>query len=226
MSAAKRTPVSSPVSASTSESTPVVDTTSVPASAHVLAVTPTPLNGTTEKNFSVEKYFSFKRGSSKSRRSSVLGTRSQTVLGLSSMVRRCSKPTVVSPWTTRMESLKTRSPRLPSRMSPSPQLELVVKTIRTLPRRSVREVQVMQQEALAISSERDATRTDDTVREPWMPSESVIKDRYGALVPPNEIPLYFDNRIVDDAEAAAKHYDNLTNLRRDYYISRFHELRY
>ncbi|OWY97290.1 hypothetical protein PHMEG_00032224 [Phytophthora megakarya] len=61
MSAAKETPVSSPVSASivasTSESTPVVDSASVPASAHVLTVTPTPLSGTTEKNFSVDKYF-------------------------------------------------------------------------------------------------------------------------------------------------------------------------
>ncbi|OWZ02999.1 hypothetical protein PHMEG_00025344 [Phytophthora megakarya] len=88
---------------------------------------------------------------------------------------------------------------LEARMSPIPRLRLavLVKTIRTLPRRSVREVQVIQLEALAITSERDATRTDDTVREPWMPSKSVIRDRYGALVPPNEIPLYVDNRIVD-----------------------------
>ncbi|OWY96963.1 LOW QUALITY PROTEIN: hypothetical protein PHMEG_00032629 [Phytophthora megakarya] len=33
-------------------------------------------------------------------------------------------------------------------------------------------------------------------------------------------------RIVDDAEAAAKHFNNSTNQRRDYYISLFHELRY
>ncbi|OWY95940.1 hypothetical protein PHMEG_00033919, partial [Phytophthora megakarya] len=54
-------------------------------------------------------------------------------------------------------------------------------------------------EALAITSDqRDATRTDDTVRAPWMPSEEVIKDRYGAMVAPNPVALYFDNRIVDD----------------------------
>ncbi|OWZ10201.1 hypothetical protein PHMEG_00016987 [Phytophthora megakarya] len=82
-------------------------------------------------------------------------------------------------------------------------------------------------EALAITSEqRDATRTDDTVREPWMPSKKAIDDRYGATVPPNEIPLYVDNRLVDDAEAAAKHFEPTTNQRRDYYISLFHELRY
>ncbi|OWZ18388.1 hypothetical protein PHMEG_0007526 [Phytophthora megakarya] len=42
-----------------------------------------------------------------------------------------------------------------------------------------------------------------------MPSESVIKDRYRSMVPPNEIPLY-----------------SMTNERRDYYISLWHELRY
>ncbi|OWZ13590.1 hypothetical protein PHMEG_00013051 [Phytophthora megakarya] len=118
---------------------------------------------------------------------------------------------------------------VPSRMSPSPRLEIavLVKTIRTLLRRSVREVKVMQLEALAITSEqRDATRTDDTVREPWMPSERVIKDRYGAIVPPNPIPLYIDNRIVADAEAVTKHFVPETNQRRDYYISLLHELRY
>ncbi|OWZ14716.1 hypothetical protein PHMEG_00011760, partial [Phytophthora megakarya] len=72
----------------------------------------------------------------------------------------------------------------------------------------------------------DGTRTNDTVREPWKPSEEVIKDRYGASVPPNSITLYFDNRIVDDAEAAAKHLEPGTDQRRDYYISLFHELRY
>ncbi|OWZ04408.1 LOW QUALITY PROTEIN: hypothetical protein PHMEG_00023698 [Phytophthora megakarya] len=82
-------------------------------------------------------------------------------------------------------------------------------------------------EALAITSEKlDDTRTVDSVRDPWMLSESVIKDRYGNKVPPNEIPLYVDNRIVDDAEAAAKHFEPTTNQRRDYYISLFHELRY
>ncbi|OWZ04794.1 hypothetical protein PHMEG_00023246 [Phytophthora megakarya] len=82
-------------------------------------------------------------------------------------------------------------------------------------------------EALAITTEqRDATRTDDTVRKHWMPSERVIKDRYGATVAPNPMPLYVNNQIVDDPEAAAKHFMPDTNQRRDYYISLFHELRY
>ncbi|OWY99185.1 LOW QUALITY PROTEIN: hypothetical protein PHMEG_00029862 [Phytophthora megakarya] len=81
-------------------------------------------------------------------------------------------------------------------------------------------------EALAITSEqRDVTRTDNTVREPWMSSKKVIDDRYGAMVPPTEIPLYVDTRIVDDAEAASKHFEPTTNQGRDYYISLFHELR-
>ncbi|OWZ17200.1 hypothetical protein PHMEG_0008895 [Phytophthora megakarya] len=59
MSAAQRAPVSSLVSASTVASTPapVLTSASVSASSHVSAVTPTPLSGTTEKNFSVDKYF-------------------------------------------------------------------------------------------------------------------------------------------------------------------------
>ncbi|OWZ15104.1 hypothetical protein PHMEG_00011310 [Phytophthora megakarya] len=59
-----------------------------------------------------------------------------------------------------------------------------------------------------------------------MPSESVITARYGCTVPPNVIPLYVDNRIVDDAEAASKHFEPMMNQRRDYYISLFYELRY
>ncbi|OWZ01319.1 hypothetical protein PHMEG_00027318 [Phytophthora megakarya] len=82
-------------------------------------------------------------------------------------------------------------------------------------------------EALAITSEqRDVMRTDGSVHEPWMPSESVITARHGCTVPPNEIPLYVDNRIADDAEAASKHFEPMANQRRDYYISLFHELRY
>ncbi|OWY94514.1 hypothetical protein PHMEG_00035725, partial [Phytophthora megakarya] len=69
-------------------------------------------------------------------------------------------------------------------------------------------------------------RIADSVREPWMPSESVINDRYGSMVPPNEIPLYVDNRMVADAEAASKRFEPTTNQRRDYYISLFHEVRY
>ncbi|OWZ23937.1 LOW QUALITY PROTEIN: hypothetical protein PHMEG_0001121 [Phytophthora megakarya] len=114
--------------------------------------------------------------------------------------------------------------------------------IRTLNLRSVREADAVPStpEALVITSDspaitpdppvvpseqRDAPRTDDSVREPWMPSESVITARYERTVPPNMILLYVDSRIVDDAEVASKHFKPMTNQRRDYFISRFHELR-
>ncbi|OWZ03174.1 hypothetical protein PHMEG_00025140 [Phytophthora megakarya] len=79
---------------------------------------------------------------------------------------------------------------------------------------------------VVLSEQRDAQRTGDSVRDPSKPSESVISARYGRTVPPNVIPLYVDSRIVDDAEAASKHFEPMTNQRRDYYISLFHELRY
>ncbi|OWY99803.1 hypothetical protein PHMEG_00029137 [Phytophthora megakarya] len=187
MSASLRTPVSSPVSASTLVSTPVVDSASaptsasVPASAHVSAVTPTPLSGTTE-NFSVDKYFGLQ----------------EKKLELEAKQRSgAAKP----------DCLRYPSPRLG--------LAALVKMIRTLPRPS-------RLDALAITSEkRGVTRT-----ELWMPSKKVIEDRYGAMVPPNAIPSYVDNRIVDDAEADSKHFEPTTNQRRDCYISHFHELRY
>ncbi|OWZ14065.1 hypothetical protein PHMEG_00012510 [Phytophthora megakarya] len=69
--------------------------------------------------------------------------------------------------------------------------------------RSVSDAVPSRLEALVISlKQRDATRTDDSVRYPWIASERVITARYGYTVPPNEIPLYVDNRIVDDADAA------------------------
>ncbi|KAG2792119.1 hypothetical protein PC112_g23990 [Phytophthora cactorum] len=55
-----------------------------------------------------------------------------------------------------------------------------------------------------------------------MPSAS----RFGATSPPNPIPLYVCSAIVDDAEAAAQHFDPMTNQRRDYYIGLFHEIRW
>ncbi|OWY98670.1 hypothetical protein PHMEG_00030510 [Phytophthora megakarya] len=44
--------------------------------------------------------------------------------------------------------------------------------------------------------------------------------------PPNVIPLYVGSRIVDDTEAASKNFESMTNQRRDYCISLFHEPRY
>ncbi|KAG3040655.1 hypothetical protein PC121_g23533 [Phytophthora cactorum] len=59
-----------------------------------------------------------------------------------------------------------------------------------------------------------------------MPSASVIASRFGATSPPNPIPLYVCSAIVNDAEAAAQHFDRMTNQRCDYYIRFFHELRW
>ncbi|KAG3035399.1 hypothetical protein PC121_g21863 [Phytophthora cactorum] len=63
-------------------------------------------------------------------------------------------------------------------------------------------------------------------RAPWMPSASQIASRFGATSPPNPIPLCVYSAIIDDAEAAAQHFDPMTNQRRDYYIGLFHELRW
>ncbi|KAG2773461.1 hypothetical protein PC129_g24036 [Phytophthora cactorum] len=63
-----------------------------------------------------------------------------------------------------------------------------------------------------------------TERGPWMTSASGIASRFGATSPP--IPLYVCGAIIDDAEAAAQHFDPMTNQRRDYYIGLFHELRW
>ncbi|KAG3050944.1 hypothetical protein PI125_g26369 [Phytophthora idaei] len=69
-------------------------------------------------------------------------------------------------------------------------------------------------------------RSVPTERAPWMPSASEIASRFGATLPPNPIPLYVCSAIVDDAEAAAQHFDPMTNQRRDYFIRLFHELRW
>ncbi|KAG4047401.1 hypothetical protein PC123_g17236 [Phytophthora cactorum] len=61
---------------------------------------------------------------------------------------------------------------------------------------------------------------------PWMSSASEIASRFGATSPPNPIPLHMCSAIVDDAEAAAQHFDPMTNQRRDYFIGLFHELRW
>ncbi|RAW20259.1 hypothetical protein PC110_g23299, partial [Phytophthora cactorum] len=63
-------------------------------------------------------------------------------------------------------------------------------------------------------------------RAPWMPSASEIASRFGATSPPNQIPQYVCSAIIDDAEAAAQHFDPMTNQRHYYYIRLFHELRW
>ncbi|KAG3076050.1 hypothetical protein PI124_g14151 [Phytophthora idaei] len=69
-------------------------------------------------------------------------------------------------------------------------------------------------------------RSVSTEHAPWMPSASEIASRFGATSPPNPIPLYVYSTIVDDAEAAAQHFDPMTNQRRGYFIGLFHELRW
>ncbi|KAG3075393.1 hypothetical protein PI125_g21747 [Phytophthora idaei] len=69
-------------------------------------------------------------------------------------------------------------------------------------------------------------RSVPTERAAWMPSASEIASRFSATSPPNPIPLYVCSAIVDDAEAAAQHFDPMTNQRRDYFIGLFHELRW
>ncbi|KAG3047194.1 hypothetical protein PI125_g26878 [Phytophthora idaei] len=61
-------------------------------------------------------------------------------------------------------------------------------------------------------------RSVPTERAPWMPSASEIASRFGATSPPNPISLYVCSAIVDDADAdaAAQHFDPMTNQRRDY----------
>ncbi|KAG3062036.1 hypothetical protein PC122_g19432 [Phytophthora cactorum] len=69
-------------------------------------------------------------------------------------------------------------------------------------------------------------RSVPTERAPWMPSASEIDSRFGSTSPPNQIPLYVRSAIIDEAEAAAQHFDPMTNQRRDYFIGLFHELRW
>ncbi|KAG2876754.1 hypothetical protein PC119_g23710 [Phytophthora cactorum] len=69
-------------------------------------------------------------------------------------------------------------------------------------------------------------RSVPTERAPWMPRASEIASRLGATSPPNQTQMYVCSAIIDDAEAAAQHFDPMTNQRRDYYIGFIHELRW
>ncbi|KAG2783818.1 hypothetical protein PC116_g26487 [Phytophthora cactorum] len=69
-------------------------------------------------------------------------------------------------------------------------------------------------------------RSVPTERASWMPSASEITSRFSATSPPKQIPQYVCSAIIDDAEAAAQHFDPMTNQRHYYYIGRFHELRW
>ncbi|OWY98033.1 hypothetical protein PHMEG_00031307, partial [Phytophthora megakarya] len=244
MSAVKQTPVSSPVSASTvastpapvltsvstSVSTPVVDPASAPASSHVSALPPTLSGGTPGKKFSVDKYYELQDKKlelkAKQRAESAKLDSPKTIFdgswifsadgGIPVDYEDGELEDEVTPSSQAHESKPATGNRRPREDDSDASSS----------KRPRSESDAVPSRPLATTSERDLTRTDDTVREPWMPSQKVIDDRYGAQAPPNEIPLYVVDRIVDDTEAAAKHFDNSTNQRRDYYISLFHGLRY
>ncbi|KAG6943690.1 hypothetical protein JG688_00017480 [Phytophthora aleatoria] len=54
-------------------------------------------------------------------------------------------------------------------------------------------------------------RSVATERAPWIPSASEIASRFGATSISNLIPLKVCSAIKDDAEAAAQHFDPMTN---------------
>ncbi|KAE8901124.1 hypothetical protein PF003_g15049 [Phytophthora fragariae] len=70
-----------------------------------------------------------------------------------------------------------------------------------------------------------ASRTNP-VHDPWMPSPSEIRSRYGNTTPVSRHALYSCNAIVDDDVVKGLDFDPATDQRRDYYIGLFHELRF
>ncbi|KAE8892827.1 hypothetical protein PF003_g23066 [Phytophthora fragariae] len=64
------------------------------------------------------------------------------------------------------------------------------------------------------------------VRDPWMPSPSEIRSRYGNTSPLGPYALYSCSAITDDDVTKELDFDPATDQRRDYYIGLFHELRF
>ncbi|KAE8983030.1 hypothetical protein PF011_g21367 [Phytophthora fragariae] len=92
-------------------------------------------------------------------------------------------------------------------------------------------------DAGAQSTRRDGDDDDSTpsaavtsctypVRDPWMPSPSEIRSRYGNTTPVSRHALYSCNAIVDDDVTEELDFDPATDQRRDYYIGLYHELRF
>ncbi|KAE8957342.1 hypothetical protein PF011_g31178 [Phytophthora fragariae] len=71
-----------------------------------------------------------------------------------------------------------------------------------------------------------ATSRINPVRDPWMPSPSEIRSRYGSTTPASPYALYSCSTIVDDDVTKELDFDPATDQRRDYYIGLFHELRF
>nr|KAE8918140.1 hypothetical protein PF009_g31543 [Phytophthora fragariae] len=64
------------------------------------------------------------------------------------------------------------------------------------------------------------------VRDPWMPSPSEIRSRYGSTTPVGRYVLYSCSAINDDDVSKEIDFDPATDQRRDYYVGLFHELRF
>ncbi|KAE9165206.1 hypothetical protein PF005_g29706 [Phytophthora fragariae] len=62
------------------------------------------------------------------------------------------------------------------------------------------------------------------VRDPWMPTPSEIRSRYGNTSPLGQYALYSCSAINDDDVTKELDFDPATDQRRDYYIGLFHEL--
>ncbi|GMF19505.1 unnamed protein product [Phytophthora fragariaefolia] len=70
------------------------------------------------------------------------------------------------------------------------------------------------------------TSRTDKVRNPWMPTPSRIESRFGNTAPPSQCALYSCSGIIDDDVTKELDFDPATDKMRDYYIGRFHELRW
>ncbi|KAE8975550.1 hypothetical protein PR003_g8546 [Phytophthora rubi] len=70
------------------------------------------------------------------------------------------------------------------------------------------------------------TSRTNPARDPWMPSPSEIRSRFGNTTPVSRHALYSCNAIVDDDVAKELDFHPSTDQRRDYYIGLFHELRF
>ncbi|KAE9044636.1 hypothetical protein PR003_g24394 [Phytophthora rubi] len=69
------------------------------------------------------------------------------------------------------------------------------------------------------------TLRTNPVRDPWMPSPSEIRSRYGSTSPLGPYALYSCSAIIDDDVTMEHDFDPSTDQRRDYYIGLFLELR-
>ncbi|KAE8989704.1 hypothetical protein PR003_g22073 [Phytophthora rubi] len=70
------------------------------------------------------------------------------------------------------------------------------------------------------------TSRTNPVRDPWMPTPSEIRSRYGNTSPLGQYALYSCSAINDDDVTKELDFDPATDQRRDYYIGLFHELRF